>query len=171
MSEAKYAKQPDPRIELLIGQLARDKTDITKWGLNIAIILFAILIIVIILIAQGIGTDIVALVAVLGLGAVWVSGQRRGRQLYPRFYAEMLSSLQQESRKETENLVAKLTSRESQVLDYVAQGYANKQIAFELGISENTVKNFISRVFAKLNANDRTEAAVIAIKHGLVSLR
>ncbi len=171
MHEAEDAKQPDPRKELLLRQIARDKTDVAKWGLNIAVILFAILIIVIILIAQGIGTDIVALVAVLGLGVVWFIGQRRGRHLYPRFYAEMLSSLQQESRKETDDLVAKLTSRESQVLDYVAQGYANKQIAFELGISENTVKNFVSRVFAKLNANELTEAAVIAIKHGLVSFR
>ena len=171
MYEAEDAKQPDPRIELLIRQITRDKTDVAKWGLNIAVILFAILIIVIILIAQGIGTDIVALFAVLGLGAVWFIGQRRGRQLYPRFYAEMLSSLQQEPSKEAEALMAKLTSRETQVLDYVAQGYANKQIAFKLGISENTVKNFISRVFTKLNANDRTEAAVIAIKHGLVSFR
>jgi len=171
MDEAEDTKQPSPRIEILAMEMARSKTNIAKWGLNIAVFLFATLIIIIILISQGIGINIVAPLAILGLAASWFVGWRRGRQLYQRFYAEALSSLQQEPSKEAAALVAQLTSREKQILNYVAQGYANKRIALELGISENTVKNFVSRVLTKLNANDRTEAVVIAIRHGLISVR
>ena len=78
--------------------------------------------------------------------------------------------MQQKPSKEAAILPAQLTPRELQVLTYAAQGYANKRIVLELGISENTVKNFISRVLTKLDANDRTEAVVMAIKHGLIYL-
>ena len=171
MDEAEDTKQPSPRIELLAGQMARNKTNVAKWGLNIVVLLFAILIVIIILISLGIGTDIVAPLAVLGLAAVWFIGQRQGRRLYQRFYADELSSLQQKPGEKAAALVEQLTPREIQILNCVAQGYANKQIAIELGISKNTVKNFMSRVMTKLNANDRTEAVVIAIKQGLVSIR
>jgi len=67
--------------------------------------------------------------------------------------------------------LAQLTPREIQILNHMAQGYANKQIALELSISTNTVKVVVSRILTKLSAKDRTEAVVIAIKHGLVSIR
>ncbi|MFC1974482.1 LuxR C-terminal-related transcriptional regulator [Chloroflexota bacterium] len=171
MNEAEDTKQPSPGIELLATQMARSKTNVAKWDLNIVFLMFALLIIITILVAQGIGINIVAPLAILGLAAVWLIGWRRGRQLYQRFYAEELSSLYQNPNKEAAALVPQLTSREIQILNYVAQGYANKLIALELGISENTVKNFVSGVLTKLNANDRTEAVVIAIKHGLISIR
>jgi len=171
MDEAEDTKQPSPKIELLAMQMARSKANTAKWSFNIAVFLFGILIIIIILISQGIGTNIVATLAILALAAVWLMGWRRGRQLYQSFYAEELSSLQQKPGKEAAALEVYLTPREIQVLNYAAQGYINKRIAFELGISENTVKNFVSSVLTKLNANDRTEAVVIAIKHGLISVR
>lgn len=171
MDEAEEMEQSSPRIELLAKQMAGSKANVAKWGLNIVVLLFAVLITIVILISLGIGTDIVALLAVLGLAAVWFIGQRQGRRLYQRFYADELSGLQQKPSEKAAAMAEQLTPREIQILNFVAQGYANKQIAVELGISKNTVKNFVSNVLAKLNANDRTEAAVIAIKHGLVSLR
>jgi len=72
--------------------------------------------------------------------------------------------------KEAETLVAPLTNREVEILNYVAQGYANKQIAAEISISEQTIKNHITSIMAKLNANARTQAVVIAVKKGLISL-
>jgi DNA-binding NarL/FixJ family response regulator len=79
-------------------------------------------------------------------------------------------NLRQKTDKETAQSLPQLTSRELQVLTCIAQGYANKQIAIELGISENTVKHFSSRVMTKLNANGRTDAVVIAIKNGLITI-
>jgi two-component system response regulator DegU len=72
--------------------------------------------------------------------------------------------------KAMENLVAPLTARETQILSYVANGNTNKQIASALQISEQTIKNHISAILRKLNANDRAHAVVVAIRHGWISL-
>jgi len=63
-----------------------------------------------------------------------------------------------------------LTNREKEMLVYLAKGMLNKEIAIELKISERTVKNHISNLFKKIDVNDRTQAAVFAIKNGLVDL-
>ena len=61
-----------------------------------------------------------------------------------------------------------LTPRERDVLRLVVEGLANKQIAQRLGIGEKTIKTHVSRVLAKLGVTDRTQAAVLAIREGLV---
>ena len=71
--------------------------------------------------------------------------------------------------KTMETITAPLTNREAQILKYVADGNSNKQIAKILEISEQTIKNHISSILRKLNANDRTHAAVLAIRHGWIS--
>ena len=63
-----------------------------------------------------------------------------------------------------------LTKREVQVLRLVTSGMLNKEIAIRLRISEKTVKNHISNIFKKINVSDRTQAAIYAIKTGLVEL-
>jgi DNA-binding CsgD family transcriptional regulator len=171
MDEAEDTKQLKVRMESLAMQMASNRANVAKWSLNIAIFLFAILIIIIILISQGVGTHIVAPLAILGLATIWLIGWRRGRQLFQRFYTEELSGLQQKPSKEATAFIAKLTSREMEVLNYMFQGYTNKRIAFELGISESTIKSHVSEILGKLNASDRTGAVVIAIKHGLISIR
>ncbi len=72
--------------------------------------------------------------------------------------------------KAMEILVAPLTSRETQILTYVANGNTNKQIASALQISEQTIKNHVSAILRKLNANDRAHAVVVAIRHGWISV-
>jgi DNA-binding NarL/FixJ family response regulator len=61
-----------------------------------------------------------------------------------------------------------LTPRERDVLALVVEGLANKQIASRLGIGEKTVKTHMSRVLSKLGVDDRTQAAVLAIRSGLL---
>lgn len=61
-----------------------------------------------------------------------------------------------------------LTPGEIDVLRLIAAGTANRQIASQLKISEETVKGRIKNIFAKLNANDRTHAAVIGLKRGII---
>ncbi|TYQ12963.1 UNVERIFIED_CONTAM: LuxR family two component transcriptional regulator [Acetivibrio alkalicellulosi] len=60
-----------------------------------------------------------------------------------------------------------LTSREIEVLELIAQGMINKEIAKTLYISEKTVKNHVSNIFRKLNVSDRTQAAIYAFKHNI----
>jgi DNA-binding NarL/FixJ family response regulator len=55
------------------------------------------------------------------------------------------------------------------VLELIAGGRSNKRIAFELGISEKTVKTHVGHLLAKLGVNDRTQAAMLAVRQGLVS--
>ena len=63
-----------------------------------------------------------------------------------------------------------LTPREQEVLGWMAQGYANKMIAREMGITEHTVKFHVNAILAKLGAQSRTEAVVVASRAGLVLL-
>ena len=68
-----------------------------------------------------------------------------------------------------EVIAAPLTSRETQILNYIAEGNSNKQIAYILEISEQTIKNHVSNILHKLNANDRAHAVVLAIRYGWIS--
>jgi DNA-binding NarL/FixJ family response regulator len=61
-----------------------------------------------------------------------------------------------------------LTPREREVLALIGRGFANKRIALELGIAEKTVKVHVSHVLAKLGVADRTQAALFAVRAGLV---
>ena len=63
-----------------------------------------------------------------------------------------------------------LTARELEILKLVAQGKANKEIGELLTLSENTVKNHVKSILAKLNAKDRTHAVTEALKRGLFQL-
>ncbi len=63
-----------------------------------------------------------------------------------------------------------LSDRERDVLRLLARGLSNTAIAGRLYLSEGTVRNYVSAVFAKLGVSDRTQAAVIALRYGLVDL-
>lgn len=64
-------------------------------------------------------------------------------------------------------LFAQLTRREREVLELLAGGHRNKEIAAQLQLSEKTVRNHTSTILGKLHVNDRTEAALLAVRHGL----
>ncbi|GGX20149.1 helix-turn-helix domain-containing protein [Streptomyces noursei] len=63
-----------------------------------------------------------------------------------------------------------LTARERQILVLISQGNSNRRVAKALGISEKTVKNHLSAVFTKAGVSDRTQAVVLGIRGGIVSL-
>jgi two-component system, NarL family, response regulator LiaR len=63
-----------------------------------------------------------------------------------------------------------LSARESEVLACVARGRTNREVARELGISEETVKTHVTRILAKLGVQDRTQAAIVALQGGMVPL-
>lgn len=89
----------------------------------------------------------------------------------PKVAEQVLHQFQELSRRsEAEVFISPLTPRETEILNYIAQGYLNKQIAVELGISEQTIKNHVTSILRKLNANARTEAVVVAIRQGLISI-
>ena len=67
--------------------------------------------------------------------------------------------------------IDRLTPREREVLVLIGRGYANKRIALELGLAEKTVKTHVGHVLAKLGVSDRTQAAIAAVRAGLVDPR
>jgi DNA-binding NarL/FixJ family response regulator len=67
-------------------------------------------------------------------------------------------------------LIEPLTPREEEVLDLLAEGKSNREIAAELHLTAGTVRNYVSAIIAKLQANDRTHAVVTALRRGLVDL-
>ena len=70
-----------------------------------------------------------------------------------------------------EDITTPLTPKEVQILTHIAEGNSNKRIANILGISEQTIKNHVSAILRKLNANDRAHAVFIAIRNGLISIQ
>ena len=70
----------------------------------------------------------------------------------------------------SDSVFSPLTPREVEILDCVAQGNSNKEIARILTISDQTVKNHITSILRKLAVNDRTQAVIYALRHGWIKL-
>jgi DNA-binding NarL/FixJ family response regulator len=68
------------------------------------------------------------------------------------------------------DLYSPLSSREVEILDYIARGNSNKEIAKSLKISDQTVKNHITSILKKLSVSDRTAAVVHALRHGWIKM-
>lgn len=81
-------------------------------------------------------------------------------------FREMATSVRKE-----DDIVAPLTNRELQILTLIAEGNPNKCIAKVLGVSEQTIKNHISAILRKLNANDRAHAVMLAVRNGWVPIQ
>ena len=86
------------------------------------------------------------------------------KQIHPKVTEGLLSALQTQ-RKPEQNLLNSLTSREKEVLKEITNGKSNKEIASTLFISEKTVKTHVSNILSKLSLQDRTQAALFAIRH------
>ncbi|HEY6524237.1 MAG TPA: response regulator transcription factor [Solirubrobacteraceae bacterium] len=67
----------------------------------------------------------------------------------------------------TNDSIETLTRREREVLELIALGHSNKRIALELGVAEKTVKTHVGHMLAKLGVADRTQAALLAVQHGV----
>lgn len=72
---------------------------------------------------------------------------------------------------EEAQFLSPLSSREMEILELVIEGMSNKEIAYHLGISHQTVKNHMTAILSKLGVADRTQATVYALRHGWVPLR
>ena len=91
-----------------------------------------------------------------------------GTPVDPSVAGKLFEQVAQHAPERDSKLASKLTSREVELLSLLVRGYSNAQIAAHLFLSEGTVRNYLSNIFSKLNVSDRTQAAVLALKHGLV---
>ncbi len=91
----------------------------------------------------------------------------------PFVASRMLNQFRELASTETdggESVFAPLTTREVEILDCIARGNSNKEIARILNISDQTVKNHITSILRKLAVNDRTQAVIYALRHGWIKM-
>ena len=93
----------------------------------------------------------------------------------PQFASRVLKSfreltIEEEDTNNTRDMYSPLSTREVEILDYIARGNSNKEIAKSLKISDQTVKNHITSILKKLSVNDRTAAVVHALRHGWIKM-
>lgn len=97
-----------------------------------------------------------------------IRGTVEGRSFVdPAIAGRLLNQVASNQKQPTSVLAEKLTERELDVLRLIAKGFNNGGIAGQLHLSEGTVRNHVSAILEKLGVSDRTQAAVIAIQHGL----
>lgn len=85
----------------------------------------------------------------------------------PSIAGKVLDLVSSHQTRQTSLITSKLTEREIDVLSLIAKGFSNAEISDKLFLSEGTVRNHVSSILAKLEVSDRTQAAVMAIQHGL----
>jgi DNA-binding NarL/FixJ family response regulator len=84
---------------------------------------------------------------------------------------DQFEQTEREAGDEYGSLLVPLSLREMEILQHIAQGKSNKEIAYELGISRQTVKNHMTSILRKLAVNDRTQAAIYALRRGWIRLQ
>jgi DNA-binding NarL/FixJ family response regulator len=85
----------------------------------------------------------------------------------PMIAGKILGQVASKQEEPSTLITQKLTDREVAVLRLIAHGFTNAEIADQLHLSEGTVRNHVSAIFTKLEVSDRTQAAIIAIRHGI----
>ncbi len=85
----------------------------------------------------------------------------------PQVAGKLLDQVASKQEQPLSVITEKLTGREVEVLRLIARGFSNADIADRLHLSEGTVRNHVSAIFTRLGVSDRTQAAIIAIRHGL----
>ena len=88
----------------------------------------------------------------------------------PSVAGKLMADIAQRSNPEKSTLQDILTEREREILVLIARGYSNNDIAQRLYLSEGTIKNYTSAIFSKLNVTDRTQAAILAYRYGLIDI-
>ncbi len=162
----------------LIRQSAKDRASSQRWSIDALILIGVFLVIILLLDFQGQNSWLVTTIAIAGLVILWVYGWFRSKNLESKFYDQELHKYEDILNNNTridsvavqpsESLMTPLTQKELDILSQMADGKMNKEIARALDISESTVKNYVSRIFRKLEVNTRTAAVMLAMSRGWI---
>jgi DNA-binding CsgD family transcriptional regulator len=177
-----FPKNNIPIKELLLRR-AKERGNSLRWNANTLILSYTILAPTIILSLRSVNIAVLALAAVTRLTVIWGFSYYQARKMERsllkdelKIYMDLLSSRRagENPQGAADKLPAAgqtespLTERELQVLALLGEGRSNKETAATLQISDQTVKNHISHIFAKLGVNDRTSAVLMAISNGWI---
>jgi DNA-binding NarL/FixJ family response regulator len=98
----------------------------------------------------------------------YIEGTMAGKTHIDPNVADKLFEAVRRDQKPDSTIAADLSDRERAILQLLAKGFSNAAIADKLALAEGTVRNYVSTIFAKLGVDDRTQAAALAWRHGLV---
>ena len=173
----KTIEDSDRLLSRILQEIEADKLSIHQWNTRSLILLYSALVAVLVLELENVGVGIVTAVAVVSLLAFIILNRIHREKLKKRVSSvksdrcelpfAISSSTGQEGAAAIEST---LSRREIQILQLIAEGNINKQIARELGLSPATVRNHVSRLMQKLDVNDRTAAVVLALSNGWISI-
>jgi DNA-binding NarL/FixJ family response regulator len=97
-----------------------------------------------------------------------IRGTQAGKSyIDPLVAGKLLDQVSNKQEQPSTLITTQLTGREVDVLRLIARGLTNSEIAENLHLSEGTIRNHVSMIFSKLDVSDRTQAAILAIRHGL----
>ena len=97
-----------------------------------------------------------------------IKGTAQGRTYVdPVVAGKLFDQVSQSAAPPDTGLIDELSGREREILGLIGRGLSNRDIAEELHLSEGTVRNYVSSIFAKLDVSDRTQAAVLALRYGV----
>lgn len=166
----------------LLRQRARERGNSLRWSGYTLMMAYVILASTVILDLRDVNGVIVSSVGALGLAAIWGMSRLQAKRMEEIFFKEEMrryeSLLSGQSRTPAtqastadpqDTSESPLTHREIEVLRQIASGRTNRQAASALNISEQTVKNHISHIFAKLDVTDRTSAVMLALRSGWIN--
>jgi two-component system NarL family response regulator len=100
-----------------------------------------------------------------------IKGTLNGKSFIdPTIGSKILSHISTEKTKDPQKTTFNLSDRDLEILNLIAQGLSNADISQRLYLTEGTVRNYTSEIFRKLGVSDRTQAAVTAIRYGIVNI-
>ena len=107
----------------------------------------------------------------IAVSSAWIGGHVDAGQTFvdPGVAGKLLTHVAGVNVVHDSTVAESLSPRELDVLRLLANGRSNTDIAAQLFLSEGTVRNYVSGIFTKLGVTDRTQAAIIALRHGLVN--
>lgn len=114
--------------------------------------------------------DLIEVIRDIAQGQYVIEGERMDRNAIESWIQSSIEAMSGSYSINPEEQVIPISPREMEVLQFVTQGLSNKEIAIKLRISQQTVKNHMTSILKKLDAEDRTQAAVNAIRRGWVRL-
>ena len=114
--------------------------------------------------------EIIEIIRDVASGLYVVDEERMDERTLRSWISENVEAVSGPYALDPEDHFVPLSPREMEILQYVVRGLSNKEIATELRISHQTVKNHMTSILKKLNVQDRTQAAVTALRHGWVRI-
>lgn len=113
---------------------------------------------------------LIKIINIVKQGYFVIEEQRMNKEQRDKWLNEQIRQLSGPYAVDGDDHYSPLSPRETEILRHVTGGMSNKEIAYKLGISQQTVKNHMTAVLKKLNVDDRTQAAIMAIRRGWVRI-